>query len=209
MSEKPNFRSMTKEQVMEHLITLNRKIESEKSTVERLKQELEAMTPDLFPNGIKDISKVIWAYQMNTGFLEIGDSTTKPTNQQNISNNNAAAFVINKIIPVIFEVVGPNDYKLIDMADESSGDFVDRIFVKFSDASSDRHFNTDAFHISHLGDARFVSKMLSNPIIPPNSGFYVELASGGAKEYLVCISILGYRINIQDYGNLLSYSSID
>lgn len=199
-------------EVLAHITEINAKTENEKKIVERLREELAGATPELLPNGIKDISEIIWPYQMNTGYLDIGDASTRPSNEKNIANNNVAGFVINSIVAQVFEVIAPvapatsPTLKYIDLNDESA-DLVDQVFIKLSDSSSDRAYNTEFFHIGHLGNARFMKRMLSNPFIGPNSGFFVELASKGTKVYKVCITLVGYRMKIDD--NLLSYSTID
>lgn len=204
--------SKTGAEVLAHINQINAKTENEKGIVARLREELKDATPDLLPNGVKDISQLIWPYQMNTGFMDIGDSATKPSAEANIANNNVAGFVINNIVATVFEIIEPVSpattptYKFIDLEDENA-DLVDKVFIKLSDSSSDRAYNTEFFHIGHLGNPRFMKKMLSNPFIGPNSGFFIELSSKGAKNYKVCISLIGYRMKIED--NLLSYSTLE
>lgn len=188
---------------------LNAKTESEKKRVAILKDEVAQLTPDLVPNGIKDISKIIWPYQMSSGMMSV--SPLKKSDGANIQNSNRAGFVINKIQATVFEVLSavgdPLDLKYIDL--QSSEDLVHDLYVRFSN-SSDRYFSSAFFHISHLGNARFFTRMISNPFIQPNTNFTVELSSkSSTKKYFVNISLLGYRLDIENGENILSYQTLD
>jgi len=212
MVDKSILDKKTGAEVLAYVNEINAKTENEKGVVARLREELQGATPELLPNGIKDISELIWPYQMGTGYLDIGNASNNASAEKNIANNNVAGFVINKIVAQIFEVVPPvlpatqPTLKYIDLSSDDA-DLIDKIFIKLSDSSSDRAYNTDFFHIAHLGNARFMKKMLSNPFIGPNSGFFVELSSKGQKAYKVCITLVGYRMKIDD--NLFSYTTLE
>jgi hypothetical protein len=201
--------SITTADLIPYIKNLNAKTEAEKKSVASLQAEVSALTGDLVPNGIKDISKIIWPYQMSSGMLLT--SPSRKTNGNNIQNSNRAGFVINKIQATIFEITSadgdPLVTKYIDL--QSNIDLIHDLYVRFSN-SSDRYFSSKFFHISHLGNARFFTRMISNPFIQPNTNFTVELSSkSSTKKYMTNISLLGYRLDIENGENILSYQSID
>lgn len=196
-------------ELIPYIKDLNAKTESEKRRVAILREEVKSLTGDLVPNGIKDISKIIWPYQFSSGMMST--SPAKKTDSANIQNSNRAGFVINKIQAVIFEVTSadgdPLVQKFIDL--QSSTELVHDLYVRFSN-SSDRYFSSDFFHISHLGNARFFTRMISNPFLQPNTNFTVEIASkSSTKKYKTNISLLGYRLDIENGENILSYQTLD
>lgn len=196
-------------ELIPYIKDLNAKTESEKKRVAQLQEEVRSLTGELVPNGIKDISKIIWPYQFSTGMMET--SPTKKTDNANITNSNRAGFVINKIQATVFEVLSadgdPLDLKYIDL--QSSDDLIHDLYVRFSN-SSDRYFSSEFFHISHLGNARFFTRMISNPFLQPNTNFTVEIASkSSTKKYRTNISLLGYRLDIENGEKILSYQSLD
>ena len=196
------FDNMSNNELLKYLTDLNRKTESEKSTVSKLEEQVSSLTPEIVPAGIKDINKVIWPYTSSSGFL--ATTPTVPYQSKNIRVTQEAGFVVTKIIHQIFEKVAPNDYRWLDLRTDIAED----LYFNLSDPQSGRFFAQEPFNINHLGDALFVTKMLSRPFILPNSSMNIELYNRSAtKTYYTNISLFGYKVRIEDATDILSLAS--
>lgn len=187
----------------------NATAESIKANVRLLEAELSKKLPDMTSASLRDINQIIWPFIFSTGMIRT--SSIKKFAEKNITVTNEAGFVATKVIKQVFERVVTLDvndeevvsYKLIDTMD-ANADLLDELKITISDPQSGRNFFKNPMPIQNIGDAQYPTPLEGRPMILPNSAMKVEFYNNGAKEYYACVSILGYRLRVENADTLLS-----
>jgi hypothetical protein len=187
---------------------LAEKIKSANSTVETIKRNIASLEaqmsnklPDMTSAGIRDINQIIWPFIFSTGFVRT--SSALKFAEKNITVTAEAGFVATKIIKTVFEKIGVGDYKLINTSDLTE-DQIDNLKITISDPQSGRNFFKTPMPIQNIGNARFPTDFISRPMILPNSALNFGFYNDGAKEYYANITVIGYRIRVENAQELLS-----
>lgn len=202
----PDIYGMDKIELLKYLKEQNAKMESEQKNLEQLEFSLKNKTPDVVSSGIRDVNKVIWPFTFSTGFLETSSSITFA--EKNITITQEAAFVVTQMIKQVFKKIGPNNYEWVDPRDISQR--VEDLYFTLSDPQSGRNFHREPMLVEHIGDSLFPTKMLSRPLILPNSSLNVKLYNQSASlNYFTNISLIGYRVRIEDAQELLGLVTRD
>lgn len=201
----PDIYGMDKVELLKYLKEQNAKMESEQKNLEQLEFSLRNKTPDVVSSGIRDVNKVIWPFTFSTGFLQTSPTITFA--EKNITVTQEAAFVATAMIKQVFRKIGPNNYQYIDYEDNSV--LIDNLYMTLSDPQSGRNFHRDPMLVEHIGDALYPTKLLSRPLILPNSSINVKIYNQGTTEYFTNISLIGYRVRIEDAQEMLGLVTRD
>jgi hypothetical protein len=183
------------------LVSANTTVESIKKNIATLEAQLGSKLPDITSAGIKDINQVIWPFIFSTGFVKTGGGLK--FTEKNITITAEAGFVAVKLIKQVFEKVGSGDFRLIDPNDYKALQ-IEELKVSISDPQSGRNFFRNPMPIQSIGDSKFPTKLEGRPMILPNSAMKIEFYNDGTKEYYSNISVVGYRIRIENAQDLLS-----
>lgn len=195
---------LTSKELADKIVSANSSVESIKKNVLELETQLANKLPDMTSAGIRDINQIIWPFVFSTGFVRT--SSSKKFSEKNITVTAEAGFVATKVIKQVFKKVGAGDYQLVDSRDYSADQF-DELKIAISDPQSGRNFFRNPMPIQSIGDAFFPTVLQGRPMILPNSALKVEFYNDGATEYYSNISIIGYRIRVENAQELLSLVS--
>lgn len=192
---------LTSKELAAKITAANSSVENIKKNVLSLESQLANKMPDMTAAGIRDINQIIWPFIFSTGF--ISTNSVKKFAEKNITVTAEAGFVAVKVIKQVFEKVGAGDYRLID-PDDYAALQIDDLKITISDPQSGRNFFKNPMPIQNIGNAKFPTQLPGRPMILPNSALKVEFYNDGAKEYFTNISIVGYRIRVENAQELLS-----
>jgi hypothetical protein len=197
----PELSTLTSKELAKKITDSNASVENIKKNIAALEAQLSTKLPDMTAASLKDVNQIIWPFIFSTGFIET--SPTKTFAEKNITITAEAGFVATKIIKQVFEKISPNVYKLVDSKDYTAAQ-IESLQIAISDPQSGRNFFRNPMPIQSIGDAFFPTKLEGRPMILPNSALRVEFYNNGAKKYFSNISIIGYRIRIENAQELLS-----
>lgn len=202
----PDVYGMNKVELLKYLKEQSAKLESETKNLQSLELSLKNQTPDVVASGIRDVNKVIWPFTFSTGFMETSPTATFA--EKNITVTQEAAFVVVAMVKQVFKKNAPNDYEWINVRE--SGSQIKDLYMTLSDPQSGRNFHREPMSVEHIGDSMFPTKLLSRPLILPNSSLNVKLYSQSSTEtYFTNISLIGYRVRIEDAQDMLGLVTRD
>lgn len=197
----PELSTLTSAELSKKIIDANSSVENIKKNIASLEAQLSNTLPDMTAASLRDVNQIIWPFTFSTGFIKT--SPTKSFAEKNITITAEAGFVATKIVKQVFERIAPNVFKMVDSKDYTAAQ-IDSLKIALSDPQSGRNFFRNPMPIQSIGDAFFPTKLEGRPMILPNSALRVEFYNDGAKEYYSNISIIGYRIRVENAQELLS-----
>lgn len=199
------FQNMSNPEKIKFLASLEKKVLNEESQVRNKEQFMSNRVPDLLTAGsMSDVNKIIWPFTFSTGFMRT--NTTKTSEQKVLRITQEAGFVALKIIKTVYERIdlggGNYAYNLVNFR---NGERVEDLRISWVDTASDRSFQQKPMSLNHLGDAFFPTKLHSRPFIMPSSSILFQLDAGAnTKDYFTNISLIGYRIRVEDAKGLFT-----
>lgn len=195
-----NVKELSNEELLKYITGLVNKANSEEKNLESLELDMKNRMPDVVASGVQDMNKVIWPAQFSSGYLLT--SPSKQTNEKNMVISQEAAFVCTKMVKSVFKYNGPGDITWINPEDIST--LVNDVYVLSKDPQSTRSFNKEPISVQNIGYAKFPTKLLSRPLILPNSAINIQLNSkNNVDTYYTNITFFGYRIRIEDAQDIL------
>lgn len=199
------FQMKSPEDQIRELVSLERRVLSEEHNIAKIENGMSNKMKDLMSAGsLADVNKIIWPFQFSTGFMKT--SADKLTDQKTLRITQEAGFVALKIIKTVFErvEVEPDVFEL-RYVNSHLNEQVNDLRISWQDSSSDRYFQQSPMSINHIGDAFFPTFLRSRPFIFPSGSIVFQLDAGpDTKEYYTNITLIGYRIRVEDTKGLFS-----
>jgi hypothetical protein len=178
------------------------KLKSEQNNLTKLQMELESALPKLAIGGMEDINKIIWPFVFSSEAVEVGPNQVRSSF---IGITQEAGFVVTRMVKTVFEKLGVADYEYLDPRKDDGTDLAQGLSFTLTDSQSTRTFHQNPIAVDHIGDYRFPYKMVSPQLIMPNNNIEVKWFNDHAtKTYIPRLSLIGYRIRIEDAQKLLS-----
>ena len=197
----PNIYELDNASLLREIEALYKKVQSERTNVAELEKTASTKMPSLVDGGLRDINKVIWPFMFSTGFMK-----TSPTilfAEKNITITQEAAFVATKIIKNVYKMTEENVYEWVNTEDVSQK-LIKGLSYSLSDPQSGRNFHRTPVNVEQIGNALYPTKMLSRPLILPNSSLNVKIYQENEVDtYFTNFTIQGFRIRIDDAQELL------
>lgn len=199
------FQNMSNPDKIKYLASLEKKVLNEESQVRNKEQFMSNRVPDLLTAGsMSDVNKIIWPFTFSTGFMRT--NTTKTSDQKVMRITAEAGFVALKIIKTVYRRndLGDGNYSY-DLMNFGQGQRAKDLRISWIDTASDRGFQQKPMSINHIGDSFFPTKLYSRPFIMPSSSILFQLDAGAdTEDYFTNISLVGYRIRVEDSKGLFT-----
>lgn len=199
------FDNLSNKEKINYLAKLEKMVLSEEANVRRKENSMSNKVPDLLTAGsMSDSNKIIWPFTFSTGMMRT--NTSKTTDQRILRITAEAGFVALKIIKTIYRRndLGGGLYSY-DYINQAKGERAKDLRISWLDTASDRNFQQKPMSINHIGDSFFPTKFLSRPFIMPSSSILFQLDAGSnTEDYFTNISLVGYRVRVEDAKGLFT-----
>jgi len=200
-----DFNTLSNEQLINEFKAMANKFKSEQNSLAQLKSEVENSLPKLAIAGLEDINRIIWPFVFNTEAVEVAPNQTLSSF---IGITQEAGFVVTRLVKTVFLKNGVADYEYVDPRDDSQTGLADGLNFTLTDSQSTRTFHQNPMAVDNIGDYRWPYKMVSPQYISPNNNIEVKwFNNSSTKTYIPRLSMIGYRIRIEDAQKLLSLVS--
>lgn len=205
-----DFDRLTNEDLDSNLVAIYNKTKSEKLAVEKLRHALRSELPDLALGGMEDFNRVfkpfLYSTQLNT--VVAPDSTKSSF----ISISQESPFVVTHLVRGVYRVVlnelDPTKFDeitYIDPKDRTIDGIAPGLKFLMQDSQSTRFFFENPISVDHIGDIKDPYKFNSPQMIAANNNMEFKFFNQNTEDtYLINMTMLGYRVRVEDARNLLS-----
>lgn len=197
-----DYANLDNKALARELMAMSNKLKSEQNNLTKLQMELEASLPKIALGGIEDINKILWPFIFTSEAVEVGPNQLVSSF---IGITQEAGFVVTRMVKTVFEKLGVADYEYLDPRQNDGSDLASGLSFTLTDSQSTRTFHQNPIAVDHIGDYRFPYQFVSPQLIAPNNNIEVKWFNNDpSRTYIPRLSLIGYRIRIEDAQKLLS-----
>lgn len=158
---------------------------------------------ELATGNVGDINSIVWPFYFSTKLVSVprGFTTTA-----NITVTQEAPFIFHAISKSVYTVenIGTQTEK-VNYVNFEKGQRADDLSLTINDSSSGKSFFDQPINIDHFGSGTKPTKLDSPHMMLPNSNVEINLYNESATiDYKVQVTLLGYRVRIENSQDLLS-----